>query len=348
MEEECSICLSAFNEPKTLPCDHTFCRECLQTYIDKENVEESFTCPLCRRKTKPPDGEKPKSEWASFYPTNENILNPVKQGPGMFKLIGSLTLKRNLCAGINDMVMLIDKSFIITDACYKKVWKFSKSGEYLQDTPFDKEPFGLCLLQDNCVAVSIPHNKKIIILDCKNLKTVKDTLSFEKSYSGLGSDDKKRIFSLYRDKNIFVDIIAKSNPQSSYAISHVIKLPFYFCGIYRLRVLPSGYILMLNFITSWKLCCVDQKGNMIFQYEGHETTKLTSTSDVAVGTHFIYVVDKTTNTIHRIEHYGNFVDIPFTASDGISRPNKIYVNDEGVAAMYSKVKQNNKIELFSC
>ena len=361
MDDCCSICTETFHDPKSLPCFHTFCQECLQMYINKYSDDKSFNCPLCRREIEPMDLEKPKGEWARLF--HCNITNPKPQNPSPtdlddsvkvnqtpklpLKLITTVTLNGNLFAGINDMVMLIDQCFIISDACYKKVWKFSKSGEYLQNTPFDKEPFGLCLLQDNCVAVSIPHDKKIIILDCENLKTVKDTISFEKSYSSLGSDDKKRIFSLYRDEKMCVDVISKSSPQSSYAISHVIKLPFYFCGIYRLRVLPSGYVLIINSQKFWTLCCVDENGEVVFLYEGNEAYRLNSTSDVAVSTHFIYVVDKPTNAIHRIEHQGNFVDIPLTESDGISQPNKIYVNDEGVIAVIVRKNDKCHIQIFS-
>ena len=36
IEEEitCSICSELFKEPKTLPCLHTFCKECIQASLD--------------------------------------------------------------------------------------------------------------------------------------------------------------------------------------------------------------------------------------------------------------------------------------------------------------------------
>jgi len=45
----CSICLETFKKPKVLPCIHTFCLQCLNTYcLDKDPGEET-TCPLCRK-----------------------------------------------------------------------------------------------------------------------------------------------------------------------------------------------------------------------------------------------------------------------------------------------------------
>ncbi|CAC5394271.1 TRIM56 [Mytilus coruscus] len=49
----CTICLKIFNVPKYLPCLHTFCESCINTYIlssvEKEKITEGFTCPVCRK-----------------------------------------------------------------------------------------------------------------------------------------------------------------------------------------------------------------------------------------------------------------------------------------------------------
>ena len=48
-ELTCSICSELFKEPKTLPCLHTFCKECIQASLDTtERVTGHKTCPLCR------------------------------------------------------------------------------------------------------------------------------------------------------------------------------------------------------------------------------------------------------------------------------------------------------------
>ncbi|XP_067683175.1 tripartite motif-containing protein 2-like [Haliotis asinina] len=74
----CSICLDPYQEPKQLPCLHSFCRKCLGDHI-ANNVPRgrtlSFTCPVCRKVTKPanPDGSRLK-EWADAFPDNFFIL----------------------------------------------------------------------------------------------------------------------------------------------------------------------------------------------------------------------------------------------------------------------------------
>src|SRR5271156_4897693 len=45
---ECSICKQTFTDPKILPCVHSFCLKCLQTY-GKDNIPgDQLACPLCR------------------------------------------------------------------------------------------------------------------------------------------------------------------------------------------------------------------------------------------------------------------------------------------------------------
>ena len=42
---ECSVCLEDFRDPQKLPCDHTFCRSCVDRIEDSGNVK----CPMCNQ-----------------------------------------------------------------------------------------------------------------------------------------------------------------------------------------------------------------------------------------------------------------------------------------------------------
>jgi len=54
---ECSICTEVFTDPRGLPCYHTFCLKCLQTYCEDKRPGRRVPCPLCRKEfTIPGDG----------------------------------------------------------------------------------------------------------------------------------------------------------------------------------------------------------------------------------------------------------------------------------------------------
>ena len=52
-EIKCPICLEACKEPKILPCQHTFCLECLENAA-KQNNPHTVDCPQCRKEYRIP------------------------------------------------------------------------------------------------------------------------------------------------------------------------------------------------------------------------------------------------------------------------------------------------------
>ncbi|XP_072169874.1 E3 ubiquitin-protein ligase TRIM71-like [Diadema setosum] len=53
---ECPICLTLFNQPKSLTCSHTFCKDCLQRIFQTRLSRQTITCPICRKETPVPGG----------------------------------------------------------------------------------------------------------------------------------------------------------------------------------------------------------------------------------------------------------------------------------------------------
>ena len=62
---ECSICMETLTEPRTLPCFHSFCKQCLTNFIATlkqavkkgAKVPEVFECPVCRTNFHVKEGE---------------------------------------------------------------------------------------------------------------------------------------------------------------------------------------------------------------------------------------------------------------------------------------------------
>ncbi|XP_069105044.1 tripartite motif-containing protein 2-like [Argopecten irradians] len=79
---ECPICLEQMRQPKSLPCLHSFCEECLGTYIATDVSGEmasilSFPCPVCRKITFPVKPSEDKTKWAQHFSTNYHITRLI-------------------------------------------------------------------------------------------------------------------------------------------------------------------------------------------------------------------------------------------------------------------------------
>ena len=46
---ECCICTDVFNDPRVLPCIHTFCLKCIQGWSKDKRPGDKLECPLCRK-----------------------------------------------------------------------------------------------------------------------------------------------------------------------------------------------------------------------------------------------------------------------------------------------------------
>ncbi|XP_071511956.1 uncharacterized protein [Diadema antillarum] len=54
---ECPICLTLFNQPKSLACSHAFCKDCLERIFQTQPNLRTLTCPVCRKGTSVPSGD---------------------------------------------------------------------------------------------------------------------------------------------------------------------------------------------------------------------------------------------------------------------------------------------------
>lgn len=75
----CTICLETFSEPKYLPCIHTFCEICINTYIlspvEKTETETRFKCPICRKEVLIEEKLGNPEGWAAKLPGNQFVAS---------------------------------------------------------------------------------------------------------------------------------------------------------------------------------------------------------------------------------------------------------------------------------
>ena len=68
-EAECPLCLDTVNNPKTLPCLHSFCLECLDKHAGfaRRQLQATIKCPVCQTSFKIPEGDSFKNLPASYH-----------------------------------------------------------------------------------------------------------------------------------------------------------------------------------------------------------------------------------------------------------------------------------------
>ncbi|XP_048752403.2 transcription intermediary factor 1-beta-like [Ostrea edulis] len=76
---DCPICLERLTVPKYLPCLHTFCKQCIESYLEKfvQHLGTStyFECPVCRQKVIAPEANITSVDWANKLPINHLLLS---------------------------------------------------------------------------------------------------------------------------------------------------------------------------------------------------------------------------------------------------------------------------------
>ncbi|XP_069100879.1 tripartite motif-containing protein 2-like [Argopecten irradians] len=96
LDLKCPICLEQLQHPKSLPCLHSFCQECLGSYITKElsgkmAPSSSFSCPVCRKITEPVHQADDKERWAEEFPTNKMAVEMIRHLQNADSLIMTCT-----------------------------------------------------------------------------------------------------------------------------------------------------------------------------------------------------------------------------------------------------------------
>ena len=68
-EAECPLCLDTVNKPKTLPCLHSFCLECLDKHAGfaRRQLQATIKCPVCQTSFKIPEGDSFKNLPTSYH-----------------------------------------------------------------------------------------------------------------------------------------------------------------------------------------------------------------------------------------------------------------------------------------
>ena len=172
IEEEitCSICGDLFTDPKTIPCLHTFCKQCIEKSIESNKKMASIVCcPLCRAPL-------PRDDMSSV-PTNFTI-NRLVEIFGKRKEGGkSLTLKEIKCSncerGLPAITWCTECEDSLCEQCNDahQMMKAFKSHQTIAVEEFVKNP-KLVLSTPEKPEACKSHSKQALDLYCKTCSSL--------------------------------------------------------------------------------------------------------------------------------------------------------------------------------
>ena len=87
----CGVCSKSYNDPRTLPCLHSFCQQCLYHEIEKSGSQQEFKCPTCEQNINIPVGG------ASGLPQNLYLGFEVEVAGYMSKIVSNSEMCCDQC-----------------------------------------------------------------------------------------------------------------------------------------------------------------------------------------------------------------------------------------------------------
>ncbi|CAG2210834.1 TRIM56 [Mytilus edulis] len=194
----CTICLETFTGPKYLPCLHTFCTACINTYIlstaGKEKTKTSFKCPICRRNVLMAESTGNPETWAEKLPGNHFVASMMdRQAIRRSEKLCDSCKANNESKNASSWCVVCEEAFCGSCEKYHKSFKMSAKHPIvlLNDIATNKEPVSISSLiyceehQGEVIkAYCIDHSKPLCTL-CATLshRKCEDVITIEKAAS---------------------------------------------------------------------------------------------------------------------------------------------------------------------
>jgi len=165
---KCSICLEDYKDPKSLPCLHTFCLECLRSYCRGKLIGEELLCPVCRNSCHIPE------EGISGFPLNF-FVNELLYAQNTAKLATDGVLLCEVCVEASEgettdippaAKYCVDCSQHVCERC-SRIHARMKTGAHLVVPLGEKKSTDLIQLRKRHCKEHKDETVKLYCYDCK-------------------------------------------------------------------------------------------------------------------------------------------------------------------------------------
>ncbi|XP_076466460.1 E3 ubiquitin-protein ligase TRIM56-like isoform X2 [Babylonia areolata] len=165
---ECHICLETYRRPKTIPCLHSFCEQCLNDYISncRELQGHRFPCPVCKQVVDCPDPSLPRGQWGSAFKASfflNDLADCLKRAAAP-----PLTAPCSLCDKANAVRFCLDCDHKLCAFCHSVHGKIpTSSGHEVVDYSDSNRPEVHRRRKRFCTA----HADRVLELYCPQCRT---------------------------------------------------------------------------------------------------------------------------------------------------------------------------------
>lgn len=121
----CCICREVLKNPRQLPCDHTCCHLCLQSYyLNHADSSNKYMCPVCDKPLPVPDPDQPLAHWINSFPVAISAAKKLENNLWLYEA----TVKEKCAICLKNQTALTATKYCKTceeyycDECGNKHW----------------------------------------------------------------------------------------------------------------------------------------------------------------------------------------------------------------------------------
>ena len=318
-ELTCALCTKVYEDPRGLPCLHTYCFRCLADYVGSS---KTIKCPICSEITPVPTG--------GMEHTKKNVI-----ADGVVKRYRKQRRQR----GQVQKITLTDEGFGVTGIAVMKetLWVVLGAQPFLYAyplaTPNQPQKIALQNLQDpDNITVCHPERSELMISDSgsKSLMTVEvkqlnntwklgisRVVHIECTPWGLGytkgnllvcDGEAIRIFSLSCKLTGEVNLPQAVKPWKALS-----------------RIGSPGYVVRDGY--NKQICLLNENGEVDHIYRGKNGIQ---PGDIACYGHSIYITDQKNNNVQELNKHGGYVRAVIGEKEGLRNPGRLCVDEKGI------------------